>query len=144
MSRLPRLSGWSFLVVALVLAACAGCGTSTGTVSGQVTFKGQPIPKGTITFVPKEKKIRPAAGVIQNGKYSVEVPVGDVAIAVNVPSMKPPVEKGKKPVKKVKGKKTEDEDVSPKYKDSTTSGLTMTVIKGEQTKDIALEPEPSP
>lgn len=141
MSRLPRLTGWSFLVVALILTASTGCGTSTGTVSGQVTYKGQPINQGTISFVAKDPKVRPAGGVIQNGKYSLEVPVGEVAIAVNVPSMLPPVEKGKKPPKKVKGKKP-DEDVSPKYKDPKTSGLTMTVVKGEQTKDIALQPEP--
>jgi hypothetical protein len=131
----------SFLVVGLGLATSTGCGTGTGTVSGHVTYKGQPIKKGTITFFPKAPKVRPAGGVIQDGKYSLEVPVGEVEIAVLVPSMLPPVEKGKKPPKKKKGQKP-DEDVSPKYKDQTKSGLSMTVIKGEQTKDIDLQSEP--
>lgn len=61
-------------------AACvfiAGCGTAAYegpprfAVSGKVTFNGEPVHGGTISFVPENDKNRPAGGPIENGAYSV-------------------------------------------------------------------------
>jgi hypothetical protein len=56
-----------------------GCGTDEGAydgpkripVSGKVTFDGQPVDGGTITFLPKQEGIRPTGGQILNGEYNV-------------------------------------------------------------------------
>lgn len=64
----------------LLMAACglfAGCnsGSESGrqTVSGQVTFKGNPVPAGTISFEPDAAKKNSGPqgyAKIQNGRYS--------------------------------------------------------------------------
>ena len=65
---LALLAGPSFLFV-------LGCGgDELGTrypVSGKVTYKGAPVAKGTISFVPEEAEGRGASGTIENGSYSL-------------------------------------------------------------------------
>src|SRR5882724_10607403 len=61
---------------AAVLATAAvllpGCGSSpTATVSGSVTYDGQPVGEGYVTFTPSDGKGRDAGGPIANGQYSV-------------------------------------------------------------------------
>jgi hypothetical protein len=61
------------LVVALSLGAAAGCGGGSGTtVTGTVTFNGQPVESGTISFVPEDGKSAPAGGEVRNGSFSVK------------------------------------------------------------------------
>ena len=82
------LSLLSLLVACLPLIA--GCGTEgpAGKVSGTVSYKGEPIPSGTIIFeVPQS---RPATGKIVDGQIvdpttqepGIRVPVGTAKIAV--------------------------------------------------------------
>ena len=76
----------AFFVIWLLLAACcAGCSQSIvvekTTVSGTVTYNGQPVEKGEIRFLPKSGTAGPlASGAIVDGKYTVTaaggVPVG--------------------------------------------------------------------
>jgi hypothetical protein len=40
-------------------------------VSGKVTYKGQSVPKGVISFVPEDKEGRGATGQIEDGYYSL-------------------------------------------------------------------------
>jgi hypothetical protein len=57
-------------------ALLAGCGSSKYSgekrfpLAGEVTFNGEPVDLGSITFIP-EGKGRPSGGVIENGKYEV-------------------------------------------------------------------------
>ncbi len=65
---LPPASGWVF--------ASFGCGDDTGlsrryAVTGKVMYKGQPVEKGRISFLPTEPGGRPAAGQVENGRYSL-------------------------------------------------------------------------
>jgi hypothetical protein len=70
-------SRWAGLAVTLgaVLAGAAGCGSSQkpiGQLSGTVTFKGQPVPAGYISFTPDAAKggqgtVKVAQ--IKDGKY---------------------------------------------------------------------------
>lgn len=64
-----------------LLMAVAGCGEGTGgrqSVSGQVTFKGQPLDQGTIQFVPTDAAKDAAPGVAQvaAGKYEMPAASG--------------------------------------------------------------------
>jgi hypothetical protein len=63
-----------------LLAVAAGCGPATGSISGTVTFKGEPVPSGTVSFLANAKVVE---GQIQDGHYEVAgVPVGEARITV--------------------------------------------------------------
>lgn len=61
-----------FLIFAFVLLGCLGCGGQGSTVSGTVTYNGQPVEKGHINFIPADGKGTPVGGDIKNGQYSVK------------------------------------------------------------------------
>jgi hypothetical protein len=58
-------------------AVLAGCGSSTYKgdkrypLAGEVTFEGQPVDLGSISFIPVEGKGRASGGTITDGKYDV-------------------------------------------------------------------------
>ncbi len=68
----------------LVLLAClAGCGSDGLTeISGTVTFNGQPVEKGNISFLPADGKGPTAAATIAAGKYSVKIAPGQKKVAI--------------------------------------------------------------
>jgi hypothetical protein len=53
---------WCLLAVALLLAA-SGCGGPLVTVTGRLTYKGEPVPSTTVKFCPDEEGKRPSQGV---------------------------------------------------------------------------------
>jgi len=62
------------LLIALMLAGVGGCGKKSGLetapVSGKVTYRGKPLPTGTVMFVPSEGPA--ATGEIgKDGKYKL-------------------------------------------------------------------------
>lgn len=61
------------LGVLLLMMSATGCGTrypETATVTGKVTYKGQPLPLGRVSFWPPQG--RPAAGEIKpDGTYTL-------------------------------------------------------------------------
>jgi hypothetical protein len=108
-------------------------------VEGTVTYKGQPLPAGTITFVSKDGKVTVAAPIAADGTYRATVPVGEYRVAVSTMELKKadpknPPKPGdpKEPPKKFVL-------IPAKYGDPNTSGLTYSVQKGKQVYDIALE-----
>jgi hypothetical protein len=68
--------------LALLSATCtvAGCAQETS-VSGTVTFNGEPIERGSIRFVSTEKQGPTFGAVIKNGKYNVEKAVPGPKVA---------------------------------------------------------------
>ena len=69
MTRRIRFLTWCALGTSCIM----GCGsTDRVPVEGLVTFDGQPIPKGTISFRPAENTHSPSAGAeIIDGKYFI-------------------------------------------------------------------------
>lgn len=64
------------LVVAALLP-CLGCGAShLAVVQGNVTFDGQPVEQGSITFEPADGVGPVTGGTIQNGKYRLDAEGG--------------------------------------------------------------------
>lgn len=62
------------LVIALI-AGCGGSGVERVTISGNVTYRGQPVPSGIISFTPDAKKgNRGPQGVakIIDGRYTTD------------------------------------------------------------------------
>ncbi len=67
--RLTTSMRW--LVASAGIIAATGCGPVTSTVSGTVTFNGEAVAKGAISFFPSDGKGQPAGGLIADGRYSV-------------------------------------------------------------------------
>jgi hypothetical protein len=70
-----------------LLFALAGCDSSMTVVKGQVTFDGQAIEKGAISFYPVDGKTKTAGGEIKAGAYSVQVPVGQMEVRISMPKV---------------------------------------------------------
>lgn len=72
------------LLTAVVLAGIVGCGDASNdvTVHGQVTVRGEPLPRGSVTFFPTTG--RPVnAPLGDDGKYSTQLPPGEYAVTVS-------------------------------------------------------------
>ena len=67
---------------ALLLVALLGC-NSKNSLTGAVTYDGQPIENGAITFTPADGKGPSAGGAISGGNYQIEdVPPGEKIVQV--------------------------------------------------------------
>ena len=63
---------WIILsAMGLALLVSTGCGPSTA-ISGAVTYEGQPVQQGWITFLPADGKGPVAGAAIAEGKYQVD------------------------------------------------------------------------
>ena len=61
----------------LLLASAAGCGgIDHHPVSGEVTWEGKPLEKGTIAFIAEDGKTSEAVGAIVAGRYETQATVG--------------------------------------------------------------------
>jgi len=69
----------AFAVAVSAMIVVPGCGDDSGLgrrykVSGKVTYKGVPVPKGTVNFIPIKPPVpegRAASGQIKDGYYSL-------------------------------------------------------------------------
>jgi hypothetical protein len=59
----------------VMLALLVGCGDQKGSVHGSVTLDDKPIAKGAITFVSVEGELIREGAVIEDGKFSLRVPL---------------------------------------------------------------------
>jgi hypothetical protein len=142
-SLTPRRCAVVLLAVALPLAA--GCGSKKGDVSGKITYKGQPLPYGSIQF------LSPAGAFVgeigSDGIYSVAgVPSGTSKISITCQDpkyadfMKALSAASRDPkLPKPKGNPEDFNKIPTKYTDFDTSGLTYEVKSGTQTHDIDLK-----
>lgn len=71
-------------VLALV---AAGCGPATATVSGSVSFNGEPVSKGSISLFPVDGKGAPSGCQIENGRYLIsKVAPGEKIVQLTAPT----------------------------------------------------------
>jgi len=131
-----RVGGLAALLGALAVAGCGG--GKTAQVSGKVTYAGEPLNSGTVSFVGPEGSADTAM-LQPDGTYNLtKAPIGQVKIGVQTfppsPMMAPPdpaAQKGKKTLPKYT-------KIPTKYGDPEKSGQTYTVQPGSQTYDINL------
>ena len=115
-------------------------GNETGTVSGKVTFKGQPLPSGLVVLVDRDDNHFPAR-ILGDGSYatSAKVPCGPMKVTVGTTRLGPLVH-------------PEERVSSPgyvriprHYADPDKSGIALDVKRGSQVFTIDLtddfEPE---
>lgn len=74
----------SFFALALALAVffSSGCGSESGDVSvtGKVTYKGQPLPSASLSFYPTDGSA--VMATVVNGEYEAKLPAGDYRVTV--------------------------------------------------------------
>ena len=129
-----RLVGGLVLCGLLLLA---GCSRGFGNVSGKVSYKGQPLPKGTITFY-DEANQAVSSGIADDGSYSVsKVAAGKVKIAVTLP-MFISMAGDTKSAEKAAAERKKLPSLPPRYADSEKSGLDREVKRGDQTLNLDL------
>ena len=86
----PAIRVLSGLGLVLLIPVLTGCSPAIGKVSGKVTYKGQPVPGGLITFRPAD----PAKNSITveldtEGRYSATLPAGDVTVIIDNRELEP-------------------------------------------------------
>jgi hypothetical protein len=133
---MSQQNGWGVLLVALIGLASAGCGGSTGHVSGEVTYQGKPLPVGTVVFFGSGEGSPQSTAMIANGKYeATDVPLGAVEVTVSTPEPRATPD----PLAPAGTPQVEVVPIPKKYEIKGTSGLNLTVTGGSQTFDIKLE-----
>src|SRR5205085_1648017 len=108
----------------------------TGLVTGTVKVNGQtPAAGSSITFIPADGKSPTTGAVLDEGRYSVRVPVGTAKVEIRVP--RPVAKKGPK----IEGPGSEggliEESLPAKYNDQTE--LSIDVKSGKNQKDWELQ-----
>ena len=149
------LRGVGCLVLLAGLPFVAACGVresklaeSGATLTGAITFQGNPIEFAQVTVLSADGKSSMTGKVLDNGKYKVEnAPLGEVKIAVNTMAARGDFESKTRSQnaaamdpnasKKISAPKFTD--VPTKYYDAANSGIKTTVKEGENTFDIKLE-----
>jgi hypothetical protein len=143
---------WGTIPVLLVLIGLSGCGSSTATVSGKVSYKGNPLKGGNITFASAEGKPSVSTSIDENGTYTCKAPTGKVKVSVETASLKPAMAGGKAPKYSPPAGQTspyqsgDTSDLSKRYteipetySDPEKSGLSYEIKGGSQTIDIELK-----
>jgi hypothetical protein len=79
--RRPNLFSLAYVLVTLAICIAAGCsGGNQGlaAVKGRITYKGKPVPNGTVNFLPEDANKPSATGEIQpDGSYSLKTVVSN-------------------------------------------------------------------
>lgn len=130
------LWGWLLLTV---LAACGG--PAKGQVSGKVTFRGQPVREGKITFLPQGPGNPAEADLQSDGSYRIEtidggLVVGEYRVLINPPVVLVDTDPGKSPPSPME---KPVKDIPMRYR-NVNSPLKVTVQPGPNTFDFDLTP----
>jgi hypothetical protein len=82
-----RLAG---LFLGLGMVAAAGCGPSFAKVTGKVTYQGNPLKGGTVTFIPVGEGKTFSTLIQEDGTYTMDhVETGKYKVCVETTSVKP-------------------------------------------------------
>jgi hypothetical protein len=75
-----RVAAWCFWMIFLFLGGCGG--DNLVELSGLVTFNGEPVKNGTISFIPIDGKGQTAGALIVEGRYSVQISPGKMKVEI--------------------------------------------------------------
>jgi hypothetical protein len=147
-----------YALVAIGSLFCfVGCGPRTGEVSGEVLYKGKPVPGGFLTFRPADNAENSLTYTLEkDGKFKIVLPVGDVRVCLDnrefepQPATTPAIPPGLKLPPDVlksmaEGSKESNKfadrwmKIPKKYYELESSDLSFTVKGGEQTESLVLK-----
>ena len=135
-----------FSAMGLIVAAlgmCLGCSSDLTMIEGAVTFDGQPVEQGSITFEPASGAGPSAGGTIENGRYQIDASgVTPGEMIVRISAVRPTGKKIEAGPPEPPG--TMVDEVRPyipaAYNDQST--LKAPVKAGKVTQDFALKSQP--
>lgn len=144
----------SAAAVALIVVSVSGCGGGgglpsgdTGTVTGSVTYNGQPVPQGTtVVFLPAgggAGAVMANGTVDEAGNYSLTMRNGpDILTGKYMVGVTPPPTGTEMTPDEImqmdKPPETPPPPFPAKYLSAETSGVNMTVAAGENSLDITM------
>jgi hypothetical protein len=125
------------LVAATAVASAIGCnsGPPRGEVRGKVTFKGQPVTEGSITFLSPAGKGDGGAEIGRDGSYEIKggLAVGDFIVIINPPIHMVDTSPGKTPPSP---EEKPAPNIPPRYRNQGLSPLRASVKAGPNTFDF--------
>ncbi len=130
----------SSIAALAILSGCGSSGPEMAWVGGKVTYKGQPVPRGLVSFQTTAADGRNATGMIQpDGSYELQTEKpGDGALLGNYRVSISAREEEEIlmyiPKKPVKPKRL----IPEKYENPATSNLTAAVVSGSNTHNFEL------
>jgi hypothetical protein len=127
------------LFVVLLLAFGCDSGPQTGKVSGKVTFKGQPVKEGTVTFLNLTEGGAAEATINPDGTYAVAsgVALGEYVVEIKPLTEMKDTDPGKSPPAPVEKPAP---DIPRKYRQQGTTPLKATVNAGENEVNFEMKP----
>jgi hypothetical protein len=131
-----------FAVCGFVLLSClTGCGQRDAriAISGTVSYDGQPVKKGIITFVPANGKGPTAAATIVDGQYSVKLAAGSKVVKIEAFKVTGQRHYNKNPSSPMVDQ--QEQILPPRY--NTKSELAREISSTEKTCDFALDKSPT-
>lgn len=136
----------SYSILAFAVVTLVGCESRAvlGKVSGQVTFQGKAVANAAVLFSNAAQGVYITANADAEGRYAVEMaqgrglPPGSYQITINPPPITPPT-MSTGPLPKPE-KLPEYPSIPKKYRDVKTSGLTLTVVEGDNRFDVNMTP----
>ena len=137
------------LATAFLLVIVSGCQQAT-TISGEVTYEGQPLKKGNITFQPADGHGPSSGGQIVDGHYRLTATPGAKKVHVNgletvKYNMSNPTEAGLAKACADRGDTSGTYDrVDPSIAKAMGNGADVEVRVGAQTVDFPLKRSTSP
>ena len=119
-----RFSGLVLLGIALIPSGCINR-TKPAQISGIVTCRGESVAAGEVFFYSRERGVGASAKIDGSGKYQLATPLsaGSYEVYVMPPIVEP---SGAGPANS-----TTATSIPKKYRDASTSGLTVTVKGGK-------------
>jgi hypothetical protein len=82
----PRIFSIGLLVPLVSLLSVAGCSKpgrpGYQTVTGRVTFDGEPLTEGFVQFCPMDSQTPPESGRIEKGSYRLQSKAGKVSVKI--------------------------------------------------------------
>jgi hypothetical protein len=133
--------------VALFALVLSGCSQPKAMVTGKVTYRGEPVPSGTVAFFGPGDQVA-SAPLRPDGSYAASgVPRGLVKVTVTTPPPGPspeqlannPMVQERRRGRNVAPVVEKTVSIPTKYSLPGTSGLSLTVTEGSQPFDIVLK-----
>jgi len=144
MIRIATLKPCFFALAALALITLPflGCGSGepSGTVSGKVTYKGEPVSEAIVTFKHVENGASAQGELDSSGQYEIVgadggLPIGSYTVMITVPQVEDPKSpKGQSPMFMDKVMPN-----VPKQYRSASSPLKADLVEGANTHDFELK-----
>ena len=124
----------------LLESGCAPSGSTgpeTANISGKVTFGGEPVREGTVTFEARESGYVGEAELKSDGRYEMSIPIASYNVAVRPPMVEVATAEDTPPSMDYK----EVKNIPNRYRSFETSGLKAEVKAGGSTADFDMTAE---